>query len=97
MIVPDKNFPYIPSSNYTFFYRCDVIIHLFDDAQKVTVEDNVCTCGAQLVNVEYKQVNIINLKFLHVSYISLKKKSKLIRTCFASSYLHPQLFCDCRM
>ncbi|PSN57539.1 DNA topoisomerase 3-beta-1 [Blattella germanica] len=35
--------------------RCDVIIHLFDDAQKVTVEDNVCGCGAQLVTVEYKQ------------------------------------------
>jgi hypothetical protein len=35
-----------------------VIIHLFDDAQKVTVEEGVCMCGAQLVNVEYKQVSL---------------------------------------
>lgn len=34
-----------------------MIIHLFDDAQKVTVEEGVCMCGAQLVNVEYKQVS----------------------------------------
>ncbi|GLG93365.1 DNA topoisomerase 3-beta [Gryllus bimaculatus] len=34
--------------------RCDVIIHLFDDAQKVFVEENVCECGAQLISVEYK-------------------------------------------
>ncbi|XP_067000604.2 DNA topoisomerase 3-beta-1 [Anabrus simplex] len=35
--------------------KCDVIIHLFDDAQKVTVEEGVCECGAQLITVEYKQ------------------------------------------
>uniref|UniRef100_A0A1B6MUV9 DNA topoisomerase n=1 Tax=Graphocephala atropunctata TaxID=36148 RepID=A0A1B6MUV9_9HEMI len=34
--------------------RCDVIIHLFDDAAKVSVEENVCECGAQTVSVEYK-------------------------------------------
>ncbi|KAL1129839.1 hypothetical protein AAG570_012783 [Ranatra chinensis] len=34
--------------------RCDVIIHLFEDAQKVTVHENVCDCGAQVVSVEYK-------------------------------------------
>uniref|UniRef100_A0A023F3Y2 DNA topoisomerase n=1 Tax=Triatoma infestans TaxID=30076 RepID=A0A023F3Y2_TRIIF len=34
--------------------RCDVIIHLFEDAHKVTVEDNICDCGAQIVSVEYK-------------------------------------------
>lgn len=35
--------------------RCDVIIHLFDDAHRVAVESEVCDCGAQLVIVEYKQ------------------------------------------
>lgn len=35
--------------------RCDVIIHLFEDAAKVSVEDSVCECGAQNVSVEYKQ------------------------------------------
>ncbi|KAG8292170.1 DNA topoisomerase 3-beta-1 [Homalodisca vitripennis] len=34
--------------------RCDVIIHLFDDAAKVSVEENICDCGAQTVSVEYK-------------------------------------------
>lgn len=37
--------------------RCDVIIHLFDDAAKVSVEENVCECGAQTVSVEYKAVS----------------------------------------
>lgn len=37
-------------------FRCDVIIHLFEDAQKVTVEETVCECGAQLITVEYKRV-----------------------------------------
>nr|CAD7456232.1 unnamed protein product [Timema tahoe] len=35
--------------------RCDVIIHLFEDAQKVCVEEGICDCGAQIVAVEYKQ------------------------------------------
>jgi DNA topoisomerase-3 len=47
--------------------RCDVIIHLFDDAQKVTVEECVCMCGAQLVNVEYKQVSLIQCSLLYVN------------------------------
>ncbi|XP_066150549.1 DNA topoisomerase 3-beta-1 isoform X1 [Euwallacea fornicatus] len=34
--------------------RCDTIINLFDDAQKITILDENCDCGAQLVNVEYK-------------------------------------------
>lgn len=34
--------------------RCDTIINMFDDAQKVTVLEENCDCGAQLVNVEYK-------------------------------------------
>lgn len=34
--------------------RCDIIIHLFEDAQKITVQDDVCDCGAQLVSVEYR-------------------------------------------
>lgn len=33
-----------------------MIIHLFDDAQKVTVEEGACVCGAQRVTVEYRQV-----------------------------------------
>lgn len=37
-----------------FSRRCDTIIQIFDDAQKVSVEENVCDCGAQLVTVEYK-------------------------------------------
>lgn len=36
------------------FFRCDVIIHLFEDAQKITVQDDVCDCGAQIVTVEYR-------------------------------------------
>lgn len=32
-----------------------MIIHLFDEAQRVSVEENVCECGAQLVKVEYKE------------------------------------------
>lgn len=36
--------------------RCDVIIHLFENAHKVTVDTDTCDCGAQLVTVEYKQV-----------------------------------------
>ncbi|XP_066597941.1 DNA topoisomerase 3-beta-1 [Prorops nasuta] len=35
--------------------RCDVIIHFFENAHKVTVDTEVCECGAQLVAVEYKQ------------------------------------------
>lgn len=31
-----------------------MIIHLFEDAQKITVEEEVCECGAQTVTVEYK-------------------------------------------
>lgn len=34
--------------------RCDTIINLFDDAQKITICEENCDCGAQLVNVEYK-------------------------------------------
>lgn len=41
--------------------RCDVIIHLFENAHKITVDSDVCDCGAQLINVEYKQVIINNL------------------------------------
>ncbi|XP_023029815.2 DNA topoisomerase 3-beta [Leptinotarsa decemlineata] len=35
--------------------RCDTIINLFDDAQKITVLEDNCECGSQLVTVEYKQ------------------------------------------
>lgn len=41
--------------------RCDVIIHLFENAHKITVDSDVCDCGAQLINVEYKQVIFNNL------------------------------------
>ncbi|XP_008546120.1 DNA topoisomerase 3-beta-1 [Microplitis demolitor] len=35
--------------------RCDVIIHFFENAHKVTVDPGVCCeCGAQLIAVEYK-------------------------------------------
>uniref|UniRef100_A0A1B6EGG0 DNA topoisomerase n=1 Tax=Clastoptera arizonana TaxID=38151 RepID=A0A1B6EGG0_9HEMI len=34
--------------------KCDVIIHIFDDASKVNVEENVCECGSQMVSVEYR-------------------------------------------
>ncbi|XP_049825992.1 DNA topoisomerase 3-beta-1 isoform X2 [Aethina tumida] len=34
--------------------KCDTIINLFDDAQKITILDDICDCGAQCVNVEYK-------------------------------------------
>lgn len=34
--------------------RCDVIIHLFEDAQKITSLEQICECGAQLINVEYR-------------------------------------------
>ncbi|KAF5301451.1 hypothetical protein FQA39_LY02180 [Lamprigera yunnana] len=34
---------------------CDIIIHLFDNASKVSVQDDICNCGSQLVNVEYKE------------------------------------------
>lgn len=40
--------------------RCDVIIHLFENAHKVTVDTDTCDCGAQLVTVEYKQVRRAN-------------------------------------
>lgn len=39
-------------------FRCDVIVHVFEEAHKVTVEENVCECGAQLVKVEYREVSI---------------------------------------
>lgn len=39
---------------YIFICRCDTIIQLFEDAQKVTVEKGICDCGAQLVTVEYR-------------------------------------------
>ena len=43
--------------------RCDVIIHFFENAHKVSIDaDEVCDCGAQLVTVEYKQVHNNNLK-----------------------------------
>lgn len=45
-----------------------MIIHLFDDAQKVTVEECVCVCGAQLINVEYKQVSLTQCSLLYVNY-----------------------------
>lgn len=31
-----------------------MIIHLFEDAHKITVQDEVCECGAQQVNIEYR-------------------------------------------
>ncbi|XP_050303621.1 DNA topoisomerase 3-beta-1 [Anthonomus grandis grandis] len=34
--------------------RCDTIINLFDDAHKITILEENCDCGAQLVTVEYK-------------------------------------------
>lgn len=34
---------------------CDCIINCFDDALKVSVEDDTCSCGSQLVTVLYKQ------------------------------------------
>lgn len=35
--------------------RCDTIINLFDDAQKINVMEDTCECGSQIVSVEYKQ------------------------------------------
>lgn len=35
--------------------RCDVIMLVFDEAQKVNVDKKVCKCGAQLIRVEYKE------------------------------------------
>lgn len=32
-----------------------MIMQVFEDAQKITVQDEICDCGAQLVNVEYRQ------------------------------------------
>lgn len=38
------------------FFRCDTIISFFDDAQKISVQEECCEeCGSQTVNVEYKQ------------------------------------------
>lgn len=34
--------------------RCDVIINIFKDATKVTVNENCCDCGAQHLTVVYK-------------------------------------------
>ncbi|XP_055912245.1 DNA topoisomerase 3-beta [Eupeodes corollae] len=34
--------------------RCDVIINVFRGALKVTVDENRCECGAQLVTAQYK-------------------------------------------
>lgn len=34
---------------------CDCIINCFDDALKVSVDDDTCECGSQLVTVVYKQ------------------------------------------
>ncbi|XP_017778586.1 PREDICTED: DNA topoisomerase 3-beta-1 isoform X2 [Nicrophorus vespilloides] len=33
--------------------KCDIIIHLFEDAQKIMIDDEVCECGTQLVTVKY--------------------------------------------
>lgn len=35
--------------------RCDVIIHFFENAHRVTVDTDVCDCGAQLITVQYKE------------------------------------------
>ncbi|XP_011298257.1 DNA topoisomerase 3-beta-1 [Fopius arisanus] len=35
--------------------RCDVIIHFFENSHKVTVDTDVCDCGAQLITVQYKE------------------------------------------
>ncbi|XP_026275086.1 DNA topoisomerase 3-beta-1 [Frankliniella occidentalis] len=35
--------------------KCDVIIHVFEEAHKVTVEEGICECGAQHVKVEYRE------------------------------------------
>lgn len=35
-------------------FRCDTILNLFDDAQKLTVLPDICDCGAQFLNIEYK-------------------------------------------
>lgn len=40
--------------NKYYFCRCDTIINLFDDAHKISILEENCDCGAQLVNVEYK-------------------------------------------
>ncbi|XP_014259776.1 DNA topoisomerase 3-beta-1 [Cimex lectularius] len=35
--------------------KCDVIYYLFEDATKVSVGKDVCSCGAQTVSIEYKK------------------------------------------
>lgn len=49
--------------------RCDIIIHLFEDAHKISVEEEVCSCGRQLIKVEYKPVR--SLLLLAVFFITL--------------------------
>lgn len=39
--------------------KCDVIIHVFEEASRISVEDGVCDCGAQIINVAYKAVSSI--------------------------------------
>lgn len=37
--------------------KCDVILFLFENANKITVEKNKeCNCGAQMLKIEYKKV-----------------------------------------
>lgn len=38
-----------------FFFRCDIIIHVFENASKISVQDDICDCGAQMVSIEYKE------------------------------------------
>ena len=42
------------------FYRCDVIVHLLEDAHRVSVEETTCECGAQMISTEYKAVSLLN-------------------------------------
>ncbi|XP_054712265.1 DNA topoisomerase 3-beta-1-like isoform X2 [Uloborus diversus] len=43
--------------------RCDTIVRLFEDAVKVSVDDDTCKdCGSQLVTAEYKKFFLFRIK-----------------------------------
>lgn len=58
----------------SFLFRCNVVIHFFENALKVTVREEACDeCGASQVEVGFKVILIINIVTCYLHNLTLKQ------------------------
>mgnify|MGYP006890266430 CR=1 FL=1 len=41
-----------------YIYRCNVVINFFENAHKVSVSEEACDCGANLLEVDFSKVRM---------------------------------------